>query len=271
MSGIAVFKETEKYALYGDSSSGKTDQIGLLIEAFGAENVGIVSCEDGLGTIETLAKPEHVFTTDGVPGGVLEGMRAAYAWAKKYEGADKWVCVDGGSRILQQISNAQQTGCDQMYEMVINGTDPKNLPAHLKKYAAWFLTKEKLVDGFSVNRKTAIIIEEMLDAWKLLPCNMYWSFWEELTSIDQHKRDKPWKPDSSGKKAMDAIQRTFDWMFRLNRVSGGAASAYTDPAATEYRAKQRIDRRKGIVIPAKIENFNIAEFHRLIKGQTVST
>ena len=266
---IAVFKETEKYALYGDSWSGKTDQIGLLIEAFGADKVGIVSCEDGLGTIETLAKPENVFLIDSVPGGVLEGMRGAYAWAKKYSGPDSWVCVDGGSRVLQQISNAQQSGCDAMYEMVINGTDPKNLPAHLKKYAAWFLTKDRLVDGFSVNRKTAIIIEEMLDAWKLLPCNMYWSFWEELTSIDQHKRDKPWKPDSSGKKAMDSIQRTFDWMFRLRRTGGGPTTAYTNPASTEYRAKYRIDRRKGIEIPEEIPNFNIAEFHKRIKGQAV--
>lgn len=261
---IAVFKETEKYALYGDSSAGKTDQIGNLIEAFGADNVGIVSCEDGLGTIETLTTSKNVFTADTV-----DLFREAYTWAKQYEGTDKWVCVDGGSRVIQQISNDQATGCDAMYEMVLGGVKPFNLPVNLRKYAAWYITKGGDIDRFAVNQRVAIIVEQMFDAWKRLPCNMYWSFWEELSpsSSDYLKRELPWKPDSSGKKAMDAIQRTFDWMFRLKRVSGGPPTAYTDTASGEYRAKQRLDRRKGIDVPAAITNFNLAEFHKRIKGQ----
>ena len=55
-----AFTETAKIALFGANSTGKTLQIRSLIETFGAENVGIVSCEDGLKVIRSSVRPEQV-------------------------------------------------------------------------------------------------------------------------------------------------------------------------------------------------------------------
>lgn len=258
---MQTFKETEKYALYTKSGGGKTFQIGHLIEAFGADNVGIVSCEDGLGTIETLVTPENV-----KPCNDLNGLREAYKWAtERYAGTDKWVAVDGGTRVLQWVANGQFGGADLMLETVLKGTKAMDLPADIKPFAR-YLTDKGVIDTQKIWIRIGRDCEILMDAWKRLPCNLVWTFWEEETSRGQYDKGLPWKPDAPGKAATAAIVNTFDWVIRLKREGGKAATALLDPTSIEYIAKHRIDPRKGIEIPAAIADFNLAKFHQRIKG-----
>lgn len=260
---IAVFRETQKYALYAKYGVGKTRQAGHLIKAFGAANVGLVSCEDGLGTIETLLTPEAVFLVKG-----MADVDRAKAWAKtKYAGREKWVFVDGMSRVLQWIEQRELCGTDDMYDALVKAGDIGKVPVNLKPFAR-HLTKDGLLDVFSVNRRIKRDCTQEMDDWREVPCNVVFTFWEEETwgSGFPPKMGPPWHPEAPGKGAVDAIIKTCDWVFRLTRASNGPLVAHTDPAATLYVAKQRLDMDKGIVIEPEIKDFNIAEFHKRISG-----
>src|SRR5688572_25509460 len=72
------FDESLKMAAYGVTGGRKTLQIGHLIERYGAENVGIINCEHGLGTINSLTDKRYIYVAHG-----LDDLRAAWGWANE--------------------------------------------------------------------------------------------------------------------------------------------------------------------------------------------
>ena len=259
------YGESTKVALYGAVGTRKTLQIGHLIETFGAENVGIVSCEHGLGTIKSLINPDGVYgiNEENAKESPLVGFRNGWAWAEKaYNRPDAWVCVDGGSRVIQWLQDEIVGGTDRCMEAMIGGLSKTDLPADLRKFAR-FVTKDLDINGQAQWIALANATQQMLNAWMRLRCSMYWTFWEEQTSLDQYKKGLPWRPDCPGKGSLDAILGSFDFIFRLHyegKVPEGGVNAGCDVASKVYRAKVRDDWRSGAQVPKEIQGFNLAEF-----------
>ncbi len=72
------YAETLKIATYGEPGSRKTLQAGYLIDSIGHENVGIISCEGGLNTIQSKLDERYVQRVNS-----LDEFRKAYAWSKQ--------------------------------------------------------------------------------------------------------------------------------------------------------------------------------------------
>lgn len=259
-----TFSETTKIALIGANSSGKTLQIRSLIEAFGAPNVAIVSCEDGLKVIRSIVKPEHVRECNDI-----KDLRAAFAWAsEKYAGSDKWVCVDGGTRALQWIAGEIWAGTDACYTLMATGSKREELPAKLKPFLR-FITGQGEIDGQRQWIQIGRDIDFELNRWVKLPANMYWTFWEDQTSLDQYRKGLPWQADAPGKAGRDAIYGSFDFILRLTR-SGEKIVATHDPERRLVRSKARDDWAGGVKVPNEQVDFNLARFVATLRPQTAA-
>lgn len=264
---IKPFNETLKMAAYGANNSRKTLQIGHLIEAYGAENVGIISCEHGLNTIGSLLDERYIRVVDN-----RDELRKAYAWAKEtFTGTNQWVCVDGGTRVIQWLHNDVFGTAQRAYEAVLNGTPKKNLPPDLRPYAAFVTSNDELDTGRLWGR-LGTEAERLLDGFVKLPSNLYWTFWEELTSIDQYRKGVPWKPDTPGNLSFGAIKGAFDFIFRLV-PQGESSTAYfrNPPGNNENYGKTRDDWRAGVRVPDSMPNFNLAELVKLIRNDRTVT
>jgi hypothetical protein len=261
---IKPFNETLKMAAYGANSSRKTLQIGNMIEAFGSENIGVISCERGLRTIHSLLDERYIKVVDN-----RDELRLAWQWAREnFTKPNQWVCVDGGTRVVQWLHNEVFGTAQRAYEAILNGTPKKNLPADLRPFAAFVTSNDELDTGRLWGR-LGTESERLLDSFIKLPSNMYWTFWEELTSIDQYRKGVPWKPDTPGNLSFGAIKGAFDYIFRL--VShGDTSTAYfrNPPGNNENYGKTRDDWRSER-IPDKMADFNIVDLINLInKGAT---
>ena len=249
-----AYQETSKIALFGANQSGKTLQIGNLIRAFGAENVGIVSCEDGLKTVASVVAKEHIYECNSIT-----DLRAAFDWAaKKYVGADKWVCVDGGTRAMQWIAGEVWAGADACYEALALGTNRANLPVAIRPYLR-FITGQGEIDGQRQWIQIGRDIDFTLNRWVKLPANLYMTFWEDETSQDQYRKGPPWQVDCPGKAGRDAVYGAFDFVLRLTR-DGERVVAKHDPTRKLIRSKTRDDWQGGIKVPTEIKDFNLATF-----------
>src|SRR5262245_44254654 len=112
-----TYSENLKIPCYDEAGGRKTLQIGNLSREFGHENVGIISCEHGLGTIKSLVDAKYVQEVNN-----REELREAYVWAKKtFTRPDQFVCVDGGSRVLNWIKEDYFFGAQRAYELWIEG------------------------------------------------------------------------------------------------------------------------------------------------------
>lgn len=257
--GSTAFNETVKLALVGDSGSGKTHQVRHIIEAFGADNVGIVSCEKGLGTIQTLLTPDNVFVADSI-----EEMREAWGWAsKRYNRPDAFVVIDGGSRVMQWISNREHGGADQMLEYVYSGKPIPDMPAAIRPFLR-YLTEKKVIDIMKVWIRGGRDAEIFWAAWLKLDCNLYASFWREKTSAGQYDKSLPYTVDTPGNGMRNAIYSAFDYVFHIERVGTGA-TVFTGLADPVHKCKQRVDPALGINIPDEIPDFNLAKFYQALK------
>jgi len=175
-----AFVESIKMAGYGATSSRKTLQIGYLIERFGAENVGVISCEHGLGVIGSLTDSRYIHVADD-----LEGLRKGYKWAKgNFSGTGQWVCVDGGSRVLQWINHEIFIGAQRALDGVIAGTAKSALDPAIRKYAS-YIEKEITLNSQQMWWRTGYECERLLDGFIKIGSNMYWTFWEDQTSVSQ--------------------------------------------------------------------------------------
>jgi hypothetical protein len=241
-----------KIALYADSEGGKTLQIGHLIERFGAENVGILSCEGGLTTIGSRINPEYVRVCDG-----LDDLRKGFVWAKeRFTRPDQWVCVDGGSRVLQWIRDENWGNSEKVMELLLDGKRRDMLPDDIKPFAR-FVSKELSLDGQRIWIQVGTDCERLFDAFIKLPSSVYWNFWEELTSKGQYEKGLPWKPDTPGNGAFNAIRRAFDYVFRLTREAGTITAQCTN--TPKAFAKKRNDQAV-FDLPNEIKGFNLADF-----------
>jgi hypothetical protein len=247
-----------KIALYADSEGGKTLQIGHLIERFGAENVGIISCESGLTTISSRINPDYVKQCDS-----LDDLRKAFGWAKeRFTRADQWVCVDGGSRVLQWVRDENWGNAEQAAELLMEGKRRDMLSDGLKPYAR-FVTKDMSLDGQRIWIQVGMDCERLMDAFIKLPSSVYWNFWEELTSKGQYEKGLPWKPDTPGNGAFNSIRRAFDYVFRLTR-EGELITAQCSNSPKAF-AKKRDD-WEIVKVPSEIKDFNLATFVERVQG-----
>lgn len=247
--------KTVKMALAGESESGKTHQAGYLIEAFGADNVGIISAERGLNTIISLLTPENVRECDSI-----DDVRAAFAWAKqRYDRPDAHLFIDGGTRILDWIANAEHKGADDCLEYVVSG---EPVPSNLQEFRR-FITKEKNIDTGKVWQRIAMNSYMLLDAFKKGDWNLYMTFWADKTPTGQYNRDWPMQVDAQGKGSRDAVYGTFDYVFHVVKNAEKKRVVYTE-TSFKYKCKRRLDHRLGVVIPEEITDFNLASFVKLV-------
>lgn len=255
------FNETCKVALFGANSTGKTLQIRSLIESYGAENVGIVSCEHGLSTIRSSIKEGQVRECANI-----KDFRSAWSWAlETYQGLGKWICVDGGTRAMQWLAGEVWAGTDAAYSLMATGTPKAEIPMNLRPYLR-FITGAGEIDGMRQWIQIGRDADFELNRWVKLPCNSYWTFWEVETSLDQYRKGKPWQVDSPGTAGRDSVYGTFDFIMRLTNVDGVQVATH-DPGKRIVRSKARDDWAGGIKVPNEQVGFNLAAFTRLIRGE----
>jgi hypothetical protein len=256
------FNETLKCAAYGETSSGKTLLIGDLIEAYGPENVGIISCERGLNTIKSLVDDRYVKVVED-----RDGLRSAWAWAKEnFSEPHQWVCVDGGTRVLQWIQSDVFGTAQKAYEEVLTGKPKSKLEPDKRAYAIYITSNEE-INTQGLWGRVGSEAERLFNSFVKLPSNMYWTFWEELTSIDQYKKGVPWKPDTPGNLSFGAIRGTFDFIFRMLPASDKRSTAVfrNPPGNNESFTKTRDDWRSA-KIPARIPEFKLTDLVSIING-----
>lgn len=256
--------ENLKIATYAETGGRKTLQIGHLIERFGSDNVGIISAEHGLGTIASLVMKDQVQEVTS-----MAELRSAYMWAKqKYTGRDQWVCVDGGSRVLQWIRDDIFVNVQRAYDAILDGTKPQDLDASIRPYAR-FVTARGEVDTMQIWIRTGMETERLLNSFVRLNCSIYWTFWQEQTNVDQYTKGLPWKPDTPGKGPLDAVKSAFDFIMRLVRDPSDPEKtvAQCSDSSKVYYAKHRDDWRAGIKVPDEIRDFNLADFVERVRGK----
>jgi hypothetical protein len=270
-SQVKPFAETLKCAAYAAQGGRKTLQIGHLIETFGVENVAIISCEHGLGTISSRIDERYVFRA-----GDRQALREAYMWVQDngFTNHDKWVCVDGGSRALNWINHEIFAGAQKALEGVIEGKAKQALDPAYRKYAS-YINSDQSLNSQQMWWRTGYECEQLLDAFIKLGSNMYWTFWEDQTSISQYVKGVPWIPETPGKGALTAVKGAFDFIFRLtpSRIRDEATGELRDSVAATFRnppgnnenyAKVRDDWDGGVRVPDRIDDFNLADFAKLI-------
>lgn len=257
------FSETLKIAAYGANNARKTLQIGHLIETYGAENVGIINCERGLNTIKSLVNPKYVKTVEN-----KQQLREAYAWARdNFPSTNHWVCVDGGTRVIQWLYDDVFGTAERAYQAILNGTPKASLPPDLRAYAV-FITNGQEMDTGRLWGRLGTEATRLLDSMVVkLPSNVYWTFWEELTSIDQYRKGVPWKPDTPGNLSFGAIKGAFDFIFRLVPQGESSTAHFRNPPGNnENYGKTRDDWRGGVRVPDKVAGFRLDRLAQLLTG-----
>lgn len=258
---VKPFNETIKAAAYGATSSRKTLQIGYLIEEYGVENVGIISCERGLNTIRSLLDERYIKVAED-----RDGLRDAWAWARdNFSGRDQWVCVDGGTRVLQWIHNDVFGTAQKAYEEVLGGKPKSKLDANQRAYAM-FITSNDEINTQGLWSRVGTEAERLFNSFVKLPSNMYWTFWEELTSIDQYKKGMPWKPDTPGNLSFGAIKGTFDYIFRLVAASESSTAIFRNPAGNNENYCKTRDDWRSARIPDRIAEFKLTDLVTIINN-----
>lgn len=256
--------DTIKIALFGTNSTHKTLQIRSLIEALGVENVGIINCEAGLSTIESSLDEKHVRRPVK-----LSEFEEALKWAEAYRGADKFLCIDGGTRILQWNAGKVWDSSDAAYEaMLFRRVDKKQLEG-VERFGSRFVTSNLEIDVQAqwrvIGNEADILLSKVLGTG----CNVYMNFWEVETSYYPKPSGFPWQVDAPGKASRDAVYNAFDYILRLT-VEGGKCKAMHDESKQYVRSKARNDLKAGIVVPREQADFNLAKFVQTLKPQTAA-
>lgn len=250
------FDESLKMAGYGVTGGRKTLQIGHLIEEFGVENVGIISCEHGLGTIRSLTDKRYVYVAHG-----LSELRAAWGWAnERFGGRDQWVCVDGGSRALDWVNHAIFKGAQDALEGLLDNPQRAQLDAAVRKYAS-YVSKDMDLNSQQMWWRTGYECSQLLDAFIKIGSNMYWTFWEDQTSISQYVKGAPWIPETPGKGALSAVKGAFDFIFRLVPDGDSVTAVFRNPPGNNGNyTKTRDDWSGGVKVPNTAQDFNLGAF-----------
>lgn len=250
---VSAFSETLKLCAYGRWGSRKTLQIASLIREFGSENVVIVNCEGGLGTIESSVNPANVIR---VPD--LSELRSAYGrCVKEFNRPDAWVCLDGMSQVMKWIANEQWKGADAYYDQMVSGLpiDPA-----LKEFGR-FITGKDEIDPQKIYGRIGRDSEVLLSAWIRLKSNIYATYLEDLTGSANREKCIPWGPDVPGKMGLNAVMSSFDCVFRMSYDKESRIVAGLNPTGNLYLSRTRDDRNAtGLAIPNEIQDFDLGRF-----------
>jgi hypothetical protein len=254
------YSEGVKVALYAKNGGRKTLQIGHLIEEFGAENVLVVNCERGLRTIESkLTVKDNVILAPS-----LKELRNAFPKVQAFAtGLDKFICLDGGSRVVQWMANEQLNGADRYYEAMKKGTTAALATEDLQ-YGRFIQKGE--INSMAVYNKVGRDSETIWNAWVSLNANVYVNFWEELVGTSGFEKTFPYGPDVPGKVGLTAVTSAFDFVGRLFYHEQRGLVGGFDVTSYQYMAKTRDD-WDVLRLPAEIDNFNLARFVRLVNGE----
>lgn len=258
----AAFNETLKLASFAATGSGKTLEIGYLIDLVGAENVGIINVDRGLTTINSKLDNRYVKVVDSI-----EDLREAWAWANEnFNKPNQWIVMDGGTRVLNWYQQSIFAGAQAALDGIIGGTSKQDLGS-LRKFAS-FVTKELDLNTQQMWWQTGQQCGRLLDSFVKLGCNMYWTFWEKQTNITQYVKGPPWKPDTPGTGALEEVKRAFDFVFRLTRDGDVITAHFRNLKGSNLNyCKVRDDWDGGIKVPDSIAGFRLDEFVKLISGK----
>lgn len=270
--------ETLKLALYGEWSTGKTEQIRWLTKLVGPENVLILSAEGGLGTIKSVIErqPEMVIRVNNLTGTIRDevakrkaiidgqpmGLRDAWSVFKDFAAADRnhWVVVDGGSEILSWIANEQISNTEALYDLRCTN---RAIPDHLQPYGR-FINDKGNIQMPQIYGRIGRDIENLLAAWTGLPCNLMWNFLEDMTGSNGFEKTPPYGPHVPGKVGLRAVMGSFDFVGRMMRREGKCVVGFR--STPMYMARVRADWEAGIKIPNEIADFRLDSFIKLISG-----
>lgn len=256
---IVKADDTLKIAMYAEWGRRKTQQLGTLIESVGMENCFIASCDRGLGTIKSQVDFNNVISVDS-----WADMQVAFAKAQErfLDQPDKWVLVDGITSLLLEHVNSLFAGTEKAYD---RRALKQPIDAPLVPFSR-YLTKNDQIDGMAIYGRVGRDLTRLFQSWKGLGTNLVFTFLEELTGVnDKREKTYPYGPAIPGNLGYRAAMSTFDYVIRLWYDTNGTLMAGTK-ATGMYEARTREDRRTGVEIPPVIENFNLAEFVKLING-----
>jgi len=250
-----------KICCYAQTTRRKTLQIAHLIEMCGAENVLVVSAEEGLNTIASrLTVPANVIAVAN-----LDEFRAGFPRLTEFAKGDpsRWIAIDGGTQIADWVGNNQLANADRFYENFARGLPA---PAGLEAYKR-YVGRDGELNTMQIYGRIGRDMENMLAAWKTLPCNLYANFWEDCTVNNGFKAEPPYGPDVPGKVGLKAVIGAFDFVLRLtlNANDKLCAQTRTSPMAL---CKTREDQFAGVIVPPEIVDFRLDDFIRLVKPQT---
>lgn len=223
----------------------------------GADNVLIVSAEHGLNTIKSKVKPEMVVAVSSIA-----DMRVAWREAKVFAGPDKWVCIDGMTRVMDWIANIQLSGADRYYEATQSHQQPAADDMQFGKYM-----QKGEINSMAIYNRVGRDSEGLLGSWIGLPVNLYCSYLEDMTGRDKFEATIPWGPDVPGKVGLKAVMSTFDFVGRLDYDRERRLIAGFDPASNFYMGRTREEKDAKIDVPKSIMDFRLDEFVRLVSGE----
>jgi hypothetical protein len=253
-----TFRENIKIGCYAGSGVGKTVGIGSLIDAYGAERVHIISCERGLNTIASKLRDDQVTVVDDLS--EFQDALVKYASDESLTVND-WVCVDGGSRVLQWLEADVFGRAERCLQERIQGTQRSSDPEY-----AVYVTGSNAIDIRRLYAKLADRAERMFNRFVKLKASHYWTFWERQPYIDANTKSPTWTVDAPSGPRTAAVA-TMDYVYRLtrDRESGKLVSKHRNDLVSF--AKNRDDRSAGVVVPDQIVDFDLADFCERVRGK----
>lgn len=258
-----VFDSTLKILIYADYGRRKTEQLGRLIERVGMENVLMLSCDEGLGTIESLIDYNRVVRVNSWNDMQEARKRAEEEFGSLPDKTSKWVLGDGLSSLLNEHSNMMFDGTEKAYDL-----RARNLPisADLITFGR-YLSKNDKIEGPSIYGKVGRDYTRLFQSWKRLGTNLVFTFLEELTGKSgDYSKTFPFGPKIPGNLGYDAAMSTFDYVIRLWYDTDDQRTLMAGTQSTGmYEARTREDRRAGIEIPPVIKDFDLARFVEKIR------
>ena len=250
-------QETLKVALSGGPAKQKTRQIAHLIREVGKENVGILSAEAGLNTIQSVLAGVTVW-----PVTTSDEVRRVWGEVKKFaEQPGAWIAIDGGTTLLTWYEQDVWKGADDYFSRHASG---QPIPDSLKPAARFISPKKQTIDPFSVyaaiGRQVCAWYQEVLR----LECNFYINFMEEKIGKSEGEKALPWGFNIPGQVGRDFILAKTDYVGHLYYNAGRQLVCCLDPACSTHQTKTREDREK-VAMPAEIVDFDLGAFVRLIR------
>jgi hypothetical protein len=257
--------ETLKMALYAEWGRRKTEQLGTIIEMVGMENVFIASCDRGLKTIRSIVDFNNVCEVDN-----WAGMQKAYAAAKQrgfINNPSKWIFGDGMTSVLLEHTNSLFSGTERVHDLKARHQQIDDNDIPFSRY----ISPTGGVDGRAIYGRVGRDITRLFQTWRGLGTNLIFTFLEEMVGRnDKNEKSFPFGPAIPGEIGYRAAMSTFDYVLRLWYDADGKLTAGTK-ATPRMEARTREDKRTGLDIPPVITDFNLANFVKLVTGQTTST